>query len=80
MTINFKPEQKPGEQLRYIYRGKDAEVVIYYGEPPLKPRGIYVWLRVPELGRVIIVFVRPLDHFDADALAAVADNFQLNTE
>jgi hypothetical protein len=75
MTINFKLEQNPGEETRYVYRDSGVEVVIYFGRPPLKPRGVWVYAHIA--GNVIIFLVRPMDHFDATELAAVAENFQL---
>ena len=77
MLANFTLEQRTGEQPHYVHKGKDPKIEIYYGEPPLAPRGIYVLLSVTGSDKVFRVLVRQLDHFDAIALAAVADNFHL---
>ncbi len=72
MTVNFRLEQNPGGHPRYVYREKGVEIGIYYGEPPQKPAGVWIAVRVPGSTIARGFLARALEQFDAAELAAVA--------
>lgn len=78
MKFTFKLELKPGENPCYVHREDGTEVVIYYGNPPLKQRGIWVSARVPGVAAVFLALLRRLEQFDEAALAAAANDFDLD--
>ncbi len=76
--MNFRLEQKPGENPCYVHQENGTEVVIYYGAPPQRTRGVWVSVRIPRVAVVLGALLRPLERFDAAELAAIAQGFELD--
>jgi hypothetical protein len=78
--VDFTLVQQTDGHPHYVHQSNDVKLEIYFGEPPLAPRGIYMLMRAGGSEEVFRFLIRRMDHFDAHELAAVADNFLLSIE